>query len=140
MSAAIPDSHKDLVEGPNYTTLVTVMPDGQPQASIVWCSLDDGNVIVNTARGRQKEKNMTARPMATILVTDPENPYRYLEVRGSVEITEEGAMDHINAMAKAYRGVDSYYGGVAPAEMEGTETRVLCTITPTRVVAFPPKG
>ena len=140
MPATIPDSHKDLLENPVYATLVTVMPDGQPQASVVWCTYDGTNVLVNTARGRQKAKNMEARPMATVLLVDPQNPYRYLEVRGSVELSEEGALDLINALAKAYKGVDQYYGDFAPAEMKGKETRVIGKISPKRVIAFPPAG
>jgi len=140
MSASIPDSFRDLFDKEVYVTVATVQPDGQPQCTVVWCSYDGEHILVNTARGRQKEKNMSERPMATVLAVDPENPYRWIEVRGTVEITEEGGLDHINALAKAYRGVDKYYGGVAPAEMEGKEVRVLCKITPTKVVAFNPMG
>ena len=71
------------------------------------------------------------------MAIDPQNPFRYLEVRGTVEeITEEGAINHINTLAKLYRGVDSYYGGVMPAAAQGQETRVLCKIKPTKVNAF----
>ncbi|MDX1520157.1 MAG: PPOX class F420-dependent oxidoreductase [Anaerolineae bacterium] len=139
MSEKIPEDLQDLFDKPVYVTLATVMPDGQPQLSVVWASYDGEHVLVNTARGRQKEKNMIARPMATVLAVDPEDPYRRIEVRGTVEVTEEGALDHINALAKAYRGVDKYFGGVQPAEREGKEIRVKCKITPTRVVAFNPK-
>jgi PPOX class probable F420-dependent enzyme len=110
------------------------MSDGQPQASVVWCNYDGTHVLVNTARGRQKEKNMRARPVATILALDPENPYRYLEVRGTVQvITEEGAVEHINQLAELYMNKPKFYGGVAPAELEGREVRVICKIKPTRV-------
>jgi hypothetical protein len=72
--------------------------------------------------------------MATIMAIDPQNPYRYLEVRGSVdEITEEGALDHINQLAWLYANKPTYYGGVAPAEMEDKVVRVICKIRPTRV-------
>lgn len=137
MTTVIPESHKDLIEGPVFVTLSTVMPDGQPQSSVVWCSYDGNHILVNTARGRLKEKNMRARLMATILAIDPQNPYRYLEVRGKVEeITEEGAIDHINQLAQLYANKPKFYGGVAPAEREGRETRVICKIKPTRVVTF----
>ena len=136
MNAIIPQSHRHLIDGSVFVTLVTLMPDGQPQASIVWCNGDDTHVWVNSARGRQKDKNMRARPQVTVLAMDPENPYSYLEVRGEVvEVTEEGAVDHINALAKLYRGVDSYYGGVTPAELAQKETRVIYKIKPTRVIA-----
>lgn len=137
MSTSIPDSHKDLLGAPVFVNLITLMPDGQPQASVVWCSYDGEHVLVNTAVNRQKEKNMRRRPMATILATDPKNPYRYLEIRGTVtEITEDGAMNHINELAKAYMNAESYYGGVTPAEQAQKETRVLCKIKPARVNAF----
>ncbi len=136
MSAVIPEEYRDLLDEPIYVTVATVMPDGQPQLSVVWCSYDGEHVLVNTARNRQKEKNLLARPMATVMAIDPKNPYRWLEVRGSVELTEEGALDHINSLAKAYRGADAYYGGVTPAEMANKETRVICKIKPTRVIAF----
>ena len=141
MSTTIPDDFKDLLDRPVYVNVATVMPDGQPQLSVMWCSYDGQHILLNTARGRQKEKNMSARPMVTILAVDPENPFRYLEVRGKVaEVSEAGALDHINTLAQAYAGKPSYYGGVAPAEQEGTETRVICKIKPTRVVAFNPMG
>jgi PPOX class probable F420-dependent enzyme len=134
MSARIPESHRDLLEGPIYAILATVMPDGQPQATVVWCSYDGSHVLINTRRGTQKEKNMRERPMATIMAIDPQNPYRYLEVRGSVdEITEEGALDHINQLAQLYANKPTYYGGVAPAEMEDKVVRVICKIRPKRV-------
>jgi PPOX class probable F420-dependent enzyme len=133
MTETIPKSHLDLLQGPVYITLATVMPDGQPQATVVWCSYDDPYVLVNTLRGRQKEINMRERPMATILAVDPGNPYRYLEVRGAVEeMTEEGAIDHINALARLYTD-KPYYGGVAPAEQEKTDVRLTCKIRPTHV-------
>ena len=114
------------------------MPDGQPQLSPVWCSFDGTYIWINTARGRQKDKNLTERPMATILAVDPDNPYRYLEVRGTVaESTEEGAVDHINQLARLYTGQSSYYGGVQPAELAEKETRVIYKIRPKRVVTFP---
>ncbi|MCP4357303.1 MAG: PPOX class F420-dependent oxidoreductase [Chloroflexi bacterium] len=137
MSVNIPESHRDLLEGPVVVTIGTVNPDGQPQLSAVWAGFDgDGQtVLVNTAVGRQKEKNLRQRPQATVLAIDPQNPYRYLEVRGSVELTREGALDHINQMAKLYTGQDSYYGGVTPADLAEQETRILVKIKPNRVVA-----
>lgn len=133
MSTQIPDRFNDLLEGPVPATVATVMPDGQPQLSVVWCNYDGQHVLVNTARGRQKDKNLKARPVATILVIDPNNSGRYLEVRGTVEMTEVGAVEHITQLAKLYTGADSYYGGVTPADLAETETRVICKITPTRV-------
>ncbi|MEW5961339.1 MAG: PPOX class F420-dependent oxidoreductase [Chloroflexota bacterium] len=134
MSTTIPDSHKDLIEGPVVVTLSTMMPDGQPQSSPVWCNYDGSHVLVNTIRGRQKYKNMLARPMVTILAVDPQNPYRFLEVRGAVEeMVEAGAVEHMNTLTRLYVNKPNYYGGFAPAEREGQEVRVICKIKPTRV-------
>lgn len=136
MSASIPDSHRDLFDRPVVVTLVTVMPDGQPQATPVWCMYDGTHVIVNTARGRQKDRNMTRDSKVTVLAVDPDNPYRYLEVRGTVaEVTEVGAVDVINALSERYTGKTPYYGSNAPAELAQTEVRVTYKITPVRVIA-----
>jgi PPOX class probable F420-dependent enzyme len=105
------------------------MPDGQPQLTVVWCSYDGTHIRVSTVRGRQKEKNMRARPMATVMAIDPQNAFRYLEVRGTVEINEEGAMDIVNEHAMLYANKPTYYGGVVPAELEGKEERVRTIVT-----------
>lgn len=134
MSAVIPDSHKALLEGPVFVALVTVMPSGQPQATPVWCSYDGSHIWVNTARGRQKEKNMVANKRVTILAIDPKNAYHWIEVRGVVdEITEEGAVDHINQLSNLYTGNPDYYSR-NPA-MRGKETRVIFKIKPVKVNA-----
>lgn len=131
----IPASHHDLFNGPVVVSFVTIMPDGQPQATPVWCDFDGSHILINTAKGRQKDKNVRARPKVTVLAIDPQNPYRWVEVRGEVEdITEEGALESITKLAKLYTGKDSYYGGVTPAEMQEKETRVLLKIAPHRVL------
>ena len=133
MSAKIPEEFKDLLEGPIYVALSTVSPQGQPQTTVVWCDYDGTHVRINTARGRLKDKNMLANPKVSLLAVDPENPYRWIEVRGTVELTEEGAVEHIHSLSKLYTG-QRYYGGFAPAELEHKQTRVIGKITPTRVV------
>ncbi|MGQ9887958.1 MAG: PPOX class F420-dependent oxidoreductase [Aggregatilineales bacterium] len=136
MAVSIPDSHRDLFDRPVVVTLVTVMPDGQPQATPVWIKYDGTHLLVNTARGRQKDRNMTRNSKVTVLSIDPDNPYRYVEVRGVVdEIAEEGALELINELARKYRGAEQYYGGVAPAELRQRETRVTYKIKPVRVLA-----
>ncbi|MEE8401919.1 MAG: PPOX class F420-dependent oxidoreductase [Candidatus Hydrothermarchaeaceae archaeon] len=131
MSDSIPENFKDLFEKKTFASLATIMPDGTPQVSPIWIDLDGNDVIVNSAKGRQKDKNMRERPMATISIQDPQNPYRYIEVRGKVvEVTEDGAEAHIDKMAKRYLGQDTY-----PYRQEG-EVRVLYRIKPERVVPF----
>ncbi len=128
MSNQIPDSHKELFEKPIVANLATIMPNGQPQVTPVWCNYDGTYVRVNSAKGRVKDKNMRARPQATLLLVNPENVFNWVEVRGTVEeITEEGADDHIDALAKKYLGVDSY------PNRQPDEVRVLYKIKPARV-------
>ncbi len=134
MNDQIPASHADLLERPVVVTLVTLMPDQQPQATPIWISYDGELLWVNTARGRQKDLNMTQRPKVTVLAVDPQNPYRYLEVRGEVvAVTEEGAVDHINSLSAKYRNQPDYYAG--NPSMRGKETRVIFKVRPVRVIA-----
>ncbi len=132
MPAQIPDAYRDLLDRPIVITLVTVMPNGQPQATPVWCSYDGTHVLVNIVRGRQKDKNMQTNPRVTILAVDPNNPFRWIEVRGRVvESSEQGALEHINRLAKLYVNRDDYY---APRPtMRGQETRVIYKIRPEKV-------
>lgn len=134
MSANIPNEFQDLLTEPVVVSLVTVMPDGTPQATPVWVDYDGEHVIINTARGRQKDRNMQQDAKVTVLAIDPKNPYRWMEVRGKVEeATEQGALDVINRLAKKYAGTDQYYGGVMPAEQAKQETRVTYKIKPVHV-------
>jgi len=96
MTLTIPEGHRDLIDGPIPVTFTTIMPDGQPQSTIVWCNSEGDHVLVNTVVGRQKDKNVRRDPKVTIMALDPEDPYRWIEIRGEVEvITEEGAPDCI---------------------------------------------
>jgi PPOX class probable F420-dependent enzyme len=104
--AAIPDSHRDLLEGPIDVALVTVMPDGQPQATVVWCNLEGPYVMVNTMKGFRKEQNMRARPRVALLAIDPTDALRWIEVRGTVELIEEGAQAHLDRLAALYTGAE----------------------------------
>lgn len=133
MSIQPPDKKLDLLERPIVVTLVTVMPDGQPQATPVWFSWDGTHIWINTARGRQKDRNMLERPKVTVLSVDPNDPYRYLEVRGIVEeITEDGAVDHINFLSGRYTGDNDFYG--RNASQKGNETRVIYKIRPVKFI------
>ncbi len=133
----IPASHLDLVECPPIAALTTVMPDGYPQTSVVWCDYDGEFVRVSTMRGFQKERNMRRNPKVTLLCYDPRETDRYLEVRGEVaEMTEEGAVAHLDGLASKYAGRPiRYFGECIPAHFAETEVPVLCRIRPTRVVA-----
>jgi PPOX class probable F420-dependent enzyme len=109
MSEAIPEKYRDLFNKRAFASLATNMPDGHPQVTPVWVDIDGDHVIVNSAKGRQKDRNLRRDPRVSLAIIDPENPYRYLEIRGRVdEITEDGADAHIDKMAKKYLGVDKY--------------------------------
>ena len=126
--ATIPESHVDLVTKQAFAHLATVNADGSPQVTPVWWDYDGANILVNTARGRVKTKNLERNPRVALEIADPENPYRYLGVQGTVvEMTENGADAHIDKMAKKYLGKDQY-----PFRQPG-EVRVLVKIKPEKV-------
>ena len=127
----IPNSHLDLFKKKAFAHLATLMPDGTPQTTPVWVDYDGKNVVINTAEGRQKDKNMKRDGRVAMSIADPDNPYRYLEVRGRVvERTHQGADEHIDAMAKKYLDKDKY-----PFRQPG-EVRVLYKVTPERTSAI----
>jgi PPOX class probable F420-dependent enzyme len=127
MTALIPEKFLDLFQKKAFANLATLMPDGSPQVTPVWVDYDGSHVLVNSARGRQKEKNMQRNAKVALSILDPDNPYRYLEIRGKVEaITEQGADAHIDKMAKKYMGQDTY-----PYRRAG-EVRLIFKILPTR--------
>ena len=133
--ATIPESHADLLTGPVYISFITVMPDGQPQVTPVWANYDGTHVKVNSALGRQKDKNIRANPKVAVLAVDPQNAFRWIEVRGTVEeMSEAEGVAHINELAKLYVGNDDYYSFNPDAK--GKETRVVYKIKPTKVNAF----
>jgi PPOX class probable F420-dependent enzyme len=134
----IPSSHHDLIECPPVAALTTVSPDGYPQTSVVWCDFDGKHVRINTMRGFAKERNMRREPRVTLLCYDPRQPLRYLEVRGMVvEMTEEGAAQHLDDLASKYAGRPMhYFGDAIPAQFAATEIPILCRIRPTHVVAL----
>lgn len=105
----IPETHIDLLDRPIVVTLSTVMPNGQPQSTPIWADTKDGVVRVNTVAGRQKYKNLVERPMATVLAIDPENPMRWMELRGKVVFESEGdERTLIDKLAVDYTDNDSY--------------------------------
>ncbi len=137
MSTEIPPAFLDLINAPPVAALTTLMPDGRPQTTVVWCDYDGAYVRINTMRGFRKEKNMRGNPRVTLLCYDPHEPLRYLEVRGTVvEMTESGAMEHLDALGLRYTGIRPYFGGCVPAELAATETPVLCLIQPRHVVTL----
>ena len=132
MSKAIPTDYVDLLTRPAMAHLATLMPDGSPQVTPVWVDMQGDLVRVNSAKGRRKDKNMRRDARVALSMCDPDNAYRYLEIRGRVvEITEQGADGVIDALAKKYLDLDVY-----PHHTD-SETRVTYLIEPER---FSQKG
>jgi PPOX class probable F420-dependent enzyme len=129
----IPGSHLDLLTRPVHAVLTTMGPDGQPQSSLVWVDVQDGVAVVNTALERQKARNMIANPKVSLLVVDPENTSRYIQIRGDAELSTEGALAHLDAITRKYTDYPAFYGHVYPAEQRARETRVVCRIHARRI-------
>jgi len=128
MATTIPTSHEDLLRKPAFAHLATLNTDGSPQVTPVWVDYDGTHVIVNTARGRVKARNLQREPRVAMSIADPENPYRYMGIQGRVvEMTEKGGDAHIDKMAKKYLGKDTY-----PYRAPG-EVRVIVKIAPEKV-------
>ena len=109
MGQGIPDSHKDMLGKVTFAHLATLNPDGSPQNTPIWFEFDGENILINSSKGRWKDRNMRRDARVALSIIDPDNAYRYLEVRGRVvDITEEEALDHINKLAKMYLGKDEY--------------------------------
>ena len=134
MTTLIPEAHSYLLLQPVNGVLTTMMADGQ--MSIVWADFDGQYVLINTTLERQKGKNMSANPRVNVLVIDPKNGARFLEVRGEVmEITQEGAIAHADKQARAYSNnrQQHFYGDIYPKEQQEQETRVIVKILPKKI-------
>jgi PPOX class probable F420-dependent enzyme len=124
------DEQKKFFRKPNFGHLATLEPDGSPQVTPVWIDVDDEHILINTAKGRKKVRNVERDPRVSVEVVEQENPYSMLSVQGKVVgMTTEGADEHIDAMAKKYLGQDSY-----PFRKEGEE-RLILKIQPVKVIA-----
>jgi PPOX class probable F420-dependent enzyme len=129
---SIPESHQDLLkdETKAFVYLATLMLDGSPQVTPVWFNTDGEHILINTAQGRIKDRNMRARPRVALCIADPGDPYRYLQIRGQVvEFTTEGADAHIDALAGKYTSTPKYTFG------KTGEKRVTYKILPEKVDA-----
>lgn len=133
MSITIPETHLDLLTRPVHGVLTTMMPDGQPQSSLVWCDFDGEYACVNTTRERQKGRNMQRNPKVTLLIVDPQDTTRFIEIRGDAELVEAEAIAHLDQITRQYTKHPQFYGYVYPIEKQAQETRVICRIHPTRI-------
>ncbi len=122
----LPEQARRLIEERNFAFVATIMPDGSPQVSPVWIDLEGDHILVNTARGRVKDRNTDRDPRVSIAIPDWQNPYVYVEIRGRVvEKTRDGAVEHIDKMAYKYLGQRQFTGP--------KENRVIWRIKPERV-------
>ncbi len=127
--AEIPEKYMDLLkEKKAFAELATLMPDGSPQVTPVWFDYDGGHIRVNTAKGRVKARNMEQGSKVALSIMDPDNSYRYVQIRGAVSrVVDEGADQHIDSLTKKYLGQDKY-----PYSQPG-DVRVIYEITPASV-------
>jgi len=128
MADKIPDAFKEVLNTRGFAHLATLMKDGSPQVTPVWYDFDGNHIRINSAKGRLKDKNMRRNKQVALSIQDPDNPYRYLAIRGNIdEITEDGADAHIDSLAKKYLDKDRY-----PFRAPG-EVRVIYKIRPDKV-------
>lgn len=126
--ATISDEVRSIIEKKTFAHVATLMPDGSPQSTPVWIDVESDQLLFNTAEGRQKPENLRRDPRVAISFTDPDDPYQMVMVQGEVaEITESGADEHIDRLARKYLGEDTY-----PFRKEG-EVRLIVRVDPTNV-------
>jgi PPOX class probable F420-dependent enzyme len=126
-------SHLDLLTRPICAVLTTMGADGQPQSSLVWVDTDGECARVNTTLERQKGRNLLANPKVSLLVVDPDNTVRFMQIRGDAELVLEGAEEHLDALARKYTRHPRFYGFVYPVEQRARETRAICRIHARRI-------
>lgn len=133
MNLPVPASHLDLLTRPIHGVFTTIMPDGQPQSSLVWCDYDGECACINTTLERQKGRNLLVNPKASLLIVDTDDTSRYMEIRAQVELTRNGALEHLDEITRQYTSHPRYYGYVFPEEKQTRETRVICRLHATRI-------
>ena len=128
-AVSLPPAAREVLDAPEFATVATIEPDGQPQLSVVWARRDGDDVLFSTVRGRRKTDNLVRDPRATVLVYPKDAPYSYLEVRGTVTLIDDPTSSLIHELARKYTGAERYTGD------DGTDNqRVIVRITPTKVV------
>jgi PPOX class probable F420-dependent enzyme len=134
MQVTLPNTHRDLFQEAVHGVLTTMMPGGMPQSSVVWVDYDGEYVLINTTLERQKGRNMQANPKVTILVIDPKDSSRWIEVRGQVrEMTRDCAEAHADKLTQRYcPNKRHFYGDIHPSEQKEKETRVIVRIAPVK--------
>jgi PPOX class probable F420-dependent enzyme len=129
----IPASHLDLLTRPVCGVLTTMGADGQPQSSLVWVDVDGECARVNTTLDRQKGRNLLANRKVSLLIVDPDDTARFIQIRGDAELVTDGALEHLDVLTRKYTDHPRYYGCIYPAAQQGQETRVICRIHARRI-------
>jgi PPOX class probable F420-dependent enzyme len=132
-SCRVPASHIDLLDKPFHGVLTTMMPDGQPQSSLVWYGYDGECARIGTTEQRQKGRNMMTNPLVSLLIVDPEDTSRYIQIQGTVEMTRERAVEELDGLTRRYTKHPHYYGYIYPIEQMAKETRITCKIHATAI-------
>jgi PPOX class probable F420-dependent enzyme len=137
MGIEIPETHRDLLERPIVSIIATANAAGNVHTAAVWRYFDGTYIKIETGRLAKKTQNIRENPQVSVISVDPDNAYRYIEVRGVVEaMPSEGALEHLNKMAFDYLGHEKFYGNVAPAEEEADFDGVLLKIRLTHVTIY----
>jgi PPOX class probable F420-dependent enzyme len=129
----IPASHLDLLIRPVCGVLTTIGPHGQPESSLVWVDHDGECARVNTTLERRKGRNLLANASASLLIVDPEDTARFIQIRGDAELVTEGALEHLDALTRSYTRHPRYYGCIYPIEQQARETRVIVRLHARRI-------
>jgi PPOX class probable F420-dependent enzyme len=132
-SVRSPATHLDLLTRPICGVLTTMGRDGHPQCSLVWVDVDGGCPRFNTTLERQKGRNLRANPKVSLLVVDPDNTARFIQIRGDVELSTDHALEHLDTLTRKYTRHPAYCGHIYPMAQQARETRVICRIHPRRV-------
>jgi PPOX class probable F420-dependent enzyme len=124
----------NIIKQRNFAFLATLSKDGSPQVTPTWIDIDDTTILVNTAEGRIKQKNVSRDPRVSISLVDEENPYSMVTIKGRViEQTNDGADEHIDKLAKKYLNIDKYPGHSSSIK------RIILKIKPEKVFYLPPR-
>jgi PPOX class probable F420-dependent enzyme len=129
----IPTSHLDLLTRPVCGVLTTMGADGQPRSSLVWVDHDGLYATVNTTLERRKGRDLRVNPKVSLLVVDPDNSSRFMQIRGDAELVTDGALEHLDALTRKYTRHPRYYGFIYPIEQRARETRIICRIHARRI-------
>ena len=127
-TTTLPDSHRDLLERPTFAHLATIRPDGSPQSNVMWFFWDGSKIRLTHTKTRQKFANLADEPRVALSIADPEDGYRYIEVRGRVETIEDD-----DEKASFYKALQSRYG--EDYEVTDTDVRIVITVAPESFVA-----